>query len=375
MRLSLLFFILLFSFEQYGFSKNLEEQFPNGLDQESLTQFLVKIYLPTLPEDINPQDCFKVKELDWGGYSTEKLFQATMQSRCTLNEQSKNLIIKEVNPKNTFELEHLKAVKESNFFSILPNDIRLILPEYSFTFTLKNSESNEKEVLEENFDYSVTGYFKTEKLAPKKPHKGPIRFEIMEMAPGYEMSKIFQENYPNVDSPENLLAVKAYAKALSTLHQTFMDEDTIPKSIIEIQNAPDELIDKYKTIIHQDAHWANLFYDPKTGITSFIDNEGFASSLIKKKSIISDLYRVSFYSTSSFTNCAESNYDAAKCTYGIDVADKIIKEYISHYPQKNQEILMAFLKKYLMRLSINNTMNLKGKAVKKWQDKIVALGR
>jgi hypothetical protein len=368
MRLLITMFSIIFFFQSISIS--ISSDFPHGLNEKELSIFLMK------EMDVDSEQCINVKKLGAGGVSTEQLFKAKIDGTCLLEKKDRKLIIKEVSFKNFSEIENLLLLKKSNVFKSLPNDIQIILPIGIYRVDGHGVVLNEEKpiVITEGM---IGGYIETEEEGESPqaedvqinlPLNDPIYFEVMEEAEGKEISKIFMDNYPNINNIENQATIKAYAKALAILHQTFMDPNSIPKSIEEIENLPTYKGDHYKTLVHQDAHWGNLFYDLVNDVVRFIDNEGFTSTLQRKATIIIDLYRVAFYSSSAFGYCRDKRYDPGKCDYSIEIGAQVLKNYIENYPIEQQDKLRAYIKKYMLYYAIQNKMLMDKDGVNKWED-------
>ncbi|MDP3532610.1 MAG: hypothetical protein Q8S31_04905 [Alphaproteobacteria bacterium] len=392
MRLLIMFFSMFFFFQHISFGIVASSDFPYGLNEEDLSVFLMKEMRDDFKEDIASEECIKVEKLDGGGVSTQQLFKAKIIGACLVENKDKKLIIKEVSSKNTSEIENLKFVKKNKDFEKLPKDIQIVLPigiyrvdGYGVVLNEENSvespevmvgvggyiDSEDPEYIDsENAGYidsaDAEAFGKNETEQARPPLNDWIYFEIMEQAEGKEISKIFMDNYPDVNNDKNQETIKAYAKALAILHHTFMDVGSIPTSNEVINLSTDKLY-YYKTFVHEDAHWGNLFYDPDNGVVRFIDNEGFASALKRKATILIDLYRVVFYSTSKFGHCRDIRYDAGKCDYSIEIGAQILKHYIENYPNEDQEKLRAYIKKYMLFYAAQNKMLMDNVAVEKWK--------
>lgn len=370
MRLLITMFSICFFFQSIAVS--ISNDFPHGLNEKDLSVFLMK------EMNVDAEGCINVKKLGGGGVSTQQLFKAKIYATCLEDKKDRKLIIKEVSSKNLSEIDNLIFLKKNKIFKKLPETIQIVLPIGIYRVDGYGVVLNEEKpvVVPQNM---IGGYIDTEERgeipeATEKqiqlPPNDPVYFEIMEEAAGKEISKIFIDNYPDVYNNENQKTIKAYAKALAILHQTFMDPRSIPTSIEEVTNLPIYKADDYKTLVHQDAHWGNIFYDEIHDVVSFIDNEGFASTVQLKGTIIIDLYRVAFYSSSAFGHCRDKRYDADKCDYSIEIGAQILKHYIENYPTEEQEELRAYIKKYMVYYAAENKMLMDHVGVEKWKEVI-----
>lgn len=393
-----------------------EKPFDTGIHAENVKTFMAETYLNL------DQSCLNVKTLDSGGNATESIFLVNVEDSCGTKE--KGYIVKSLKSKrimangrrvNNQEIPHLEKLIQGRYFDDLPNNIKVILPEAIFivgkqggtmkhtiseklitsspqpqqppTKIEKKTQTPNEYITAEQYNpgnssssnsYVEAGQYQTTQGAnPTHTYVGateyvntvqnktqayesfldPVYIEIMPLAKGKEMSSILLSD--DTDAKDE--AIKAYAYALALLHQKFMDDASIPSDLQENQIKSYNDLNYFKSMIHGDPHWGNVFYDSVTKKISFIDNESFAESIEPKTTIIRDLDRLTFYATSHYGNCFDGKtkpYNQEMCLESIPTALQIVKEYINNYPEKLQTQLKTYIRQAFKIIALVNPMKL-----------------
>lgn len=213
-------------------------------DKEGNSSSVIHFLENAATQNKAPQSLKKIKKAvalnrETSKYANDQLF-------LVINEKGKKYILKEIKP-SMKPGEEIKRLDRA-FFS-------LRLEPYIFP--------QDKDKLSLSLPRAYLSYIDSSKqkhtlvLMPKA--KGDSLQSVMEK---------FKEN-PNATID---LACQAYydlGRALAKFYQTYGPLD--------------------KTIVHGDLHAGNIFYDPKTGLTTLIDNERIAYSLEGRKDISKDL--------------------------------------------------------------------------------------
>ncbi len=259
------------------------------------------------------------------------LSEIKIKEMCAKDSESTHWFLKEVSRNNLAEIENLLFLnKNRKIFLSFPNDIKFFLPDYFYSY-IKQGLSNSQDLrnpriieynLPENRDY----------------------FYFIKAAPGLSLATIFkQKNYSLLQT-----ALKDFAKSMAFFHQHFMDFASIPKTFDRYYAA-----NYFRTIIHNDAHWGNVFYEAASGSLSFIDNESIIKSTTGGEGIIIEMNKLLFYSASSFGNCNLSTFNNQECKISIDAGIYFLKNYVSNYPLKYQPVLKEYL--YTLLVALNRT--------------------
>lgn len=307
--------IIMFSFSSFAADIIIPQSLSKtGLNKESLQDFFYENYIQK--KTTLEKNCVHVTELKEKGENTEKLFQTEITKDCLRKSISFNepdYIVKELK-NGEIESTNLETIKNAG-----------ILKKTNFYFNIILPLEIIKYKKQKNDDLSPDEY---------------TYFSIMEKAKGEDISKIIETK----DEDDIDLAMMAYGKALAQLHLSFIDKDSIPENEEDLINNPIILQHVFKSIIHRDPHWKNVFYDYKNNLISFIDNETIASSIEGHSPIVIDIMRVLYYSTEKFGLCNKSDFNPEKCDHSIRASTIFLDEYIQTYPSKYQKKLVTYLK-------------------------------
>jgi hypothetical protein len=269
-----------------------------GLNEESLQDFFYENYIQK--KDNLGKSCVQVTELKEKGENTEKLFETEITKDCLRNSISFNepdYIVKELK-NGEIESTNLEIIKNAGILKKTNFYFKIILP---FEIIKYKKQKND--------DLSPDEY---------------TYFSIMEKAKGEDIYKIIETK----DEDDIDLAMMAYGKALAQLHLSFIDKDSIPENEEDLINNSIILQHAFKSIVHRDPHWKNVFFNYKNNIISFIDNETMASSIKNHSPISIDILRVIYYSIEQFGLCKKSNFNPEKCDHSMRASTTFLDEYI-----------------------------------------------
>ncbi len=178
----------------------------------------------------------------------------------------------------------------------------------------------------------------SEIIKNNKKRKQSKYFVLLHPASGQSLKNLIQKGNKNTLRK----AFSTLGQQIGALHFDHMDLSTL---VNDLGNNND-LLDLYKTtVIHGDAHWANIFYDLDSDLITLIDNETFSYALNKPISIARDLYCILLMPLIEWKIIEKT--DGKKQSYLLECYCIFITGYISAYPSENTPALYEYIYSFL----------------------------